>query len=81
MLHTHLSSGAGTRGQLVADVPSGLSLTRRHEKRKVAQTVTLLTDIRELCTLKSILFMLYKNYTYCMWPGVISLSEQTPELR
>jgi hypothetical protein len=27
MLHTHLSSGACTIGQLVADVPSGLSLT------------------------------------------------------
>jgi hypothetical protein len=26
LLHTHLSSGAGTIGQLVADVPSGLSL-------------------------------------------------------
>jgi hypothetical protein len=26
MLHTHLSSGAGTIGPLVADVPSGLSL-------------------------------------------------------
>jgi hypothetical protein len=27
LLHTHLSSGAGTIGQTVADVPSGLSLT------------------------------------------------------
>jgi hypothetical protein len=27
----HLSSGAGTRGQLVADVPSGLSLTPPQE--------------------------------------------------
>jgi hypothetical protein len=27
LLHTHLSSGAGTIGQLVADVPGGLSLT------------------------------------------------------
>jgi hypothetical protein len=26
-IHHHLSSGAGTIGQLVADVPSGLSLT------------------------------------------------------
>jgi hypothetical protein len=31
MLHTHLSSGVGTIGQLVADVPSGLSLTPLHE--------------------------------------------------
>jgi hypothetical protein len=28
MFHTHLSSGAGTVGQLVADVLSGLSLTK-----------------------------------------------------
>jgi hypothetical protein len=26
MLHTHPSSGAGTIGQLVADIPTGLSL-------------------------------------------------------
>jgi hypothetical protein len=32
MLHTHLSSKAGTTGQLVADVPNGLSLTPLHEK-------------------------------------------------
>jgi hypothetical protein len=32
LLHIHhLSSGAGTTGQLVADVPSGLSLTPPHE--------------------------------------------------
>jgi hypothetical protein len=30
----HPSSGAGTRDQLVADVPSGLSLTTSHEKLK-----------------------------------------------
>jgi hypothetical protein len=35
LLHTHLlSSGAGTIGQLVADVPSGLSLTPPQETRK-----------------------------------------------
>jgi hypothetical protein len=31
MLHTYLSSWAGTIGQLVADVPSGLSLTPPQE--------------------------------------------------
>jgi hypothetical protein len=31
MLHTDLSSGAGTIGQLVASVPSGLSLTPPYE--------------------------------------------------
>jgi hypothetical protein len=30
-IHDHLSSGAGTIGQLVADVPSGLSLTPPQE--------------------------------------------------
>jgi hypothetical protein len=30
----HLSSGVGTTGQLVADVPSGLSLTPPQETKK-----------------------------------------------
>jgi hypothetical protein len=34
MLHTHVSSAAGTIGQTVADVPSGLSLTPPHEELK-----------------------------------------------
>jgi hypothetical protein len=35
LLHTHhLSSGAGTIGQLVADAPSGLSLTPPQETKK-----------------------------------------------
>jgi hypothetical protein len=35
LLHTHhLSSGAGTIGQLVADVPSGLSLHPKKQKKK-----------------------------------------------
>jgi hypothetical protein len=34
LLHTpHLSSGAGTMGQLVADVPNGLSLTPPEETK------------------------------------------------
>jgi hypothetical protein len=33
-IHDHLSSGAGTIGQLVADVPSGLSLTPTQETKK-----------------------------------------------
>jgi hypothetical protein len=40
LLHTHhLSSGAGTTGQLLADVPSGLSLTPRQETKKKAKKV------------------------------------------
>jgi hypothetical protein len=33
LLHPHLSSVAGTIGQSVADVPSGLSLTLHHERK------------------------------------------------
>jgi hypothetical protein len=33
-IHHHLSFGAGTIGQLVADVPSGLSLTPPKETKK-----------------------------------------------
>jgi hypothetical protein len=33
-IHHHLSSGAGTIGQIVADVPSGLSLTPPQETKK-----------------------------------------------
>jgi hypothetical protein len=33
--HHHLLSGAGTIDQLVADVPSGLSLTPPHEKEAI----------------------------------------------
>jgi hypothetical protein len=40
MLHIHLSSGAGTIGQLVGDVPSGHSLTPPQEKKRKAIPVT-----------------------------------------
>jgi hypothetical protein len=40
MLHAHLSSGAGTIGQLVADVPSSISLTPPHETKKKKNTVS-----------------------------------------
>jgi hypothetical protein len=43
MVHTHLSSGAGTIGHLVVDhIPSGLSLTPPHEiKRKIYVSVCM----------------------------------------
>jgi hypothetical protein len=34
MLHTHLSSGACTIGQLVIDIPSGLSVCQPHKIKK-----------------------------------------------
>jgi hypothetical protein len=39
IIHTHLSSGACTIGQLVADVTSGLSITLSHETIKIKVTV------------------------------------------
>jgi hypothetical protein len=48
LLHTHhLSSGAGAIIQLVADVPSGLSLTPPQETKitKIYGAVTLLTPV------------------------------------
>jgi hypothetical protein len=33
-IHHHLSSGAGTRGQVVTDAPSGLNLTPPKETKK-----------------------------------------------
>jgi hypothetical protein len=46
LLHTHhLSSRAGTIGQLVTDVPSGLSLTPSQETKKKKNNI-------ELCNLK-----------------------------
>jgi hypothetical protein len=33
-IHHHISSGAGTKGQSVADVPSGLSLTPPQETKE-----------------------------------------------
>jgi hypothetical protein len=37
-IHHHLSAGAGTIGQLVAEVPSGLSLTPPQEIKKKVPT-------------------------------------------
>jgi hypothetical protein len=47
MLHTHLSSAAGTTGQLVAEVPSGLSLTPFQEIQKKVQQFQENHDIVE----------------------------------
>jgi hypothetical protein len=48
LLHTyHLSSGAGTIDQLMADVPSGLSLTPPQEiKEKVLAPEEVLASVR-----------------------------------
>jgi hypothetical protein len=63
-IHHHLSSGAGTIGQTVADVPSGLSLTPPQETKikarevmcedvdclKLAEVNNPVTDISEIST-------------------------------
>jgi hypothetical protein len=45
-IHHHLSSGAGTIGQLVADVPSGLSLTPPQETKKKTLKTTAVYSTR-----------------------------------
>jgi hypothetical protein len=45
MLHTHVSSEAGTIGQLLAHVPSGLSLTLPDETKKKHMNLSLMLKI------------------------------------
>jgi hypothetical protein len=45
MLHTHLSSGVGSTGQLVADVRSGLSLTTPQEAKKTTIKMRLMIKL------------------------------------
>jgi hypothetical protein len=42
MFHIHLSSGAGTIGQLVVDVPSELSLMFSHENEETTHIIKYL---------------------------------------
>jgi hypothetical protein len=43
--HHHLSSGTGTIGQTVADVPNGLSLTPTQETKKKSKSADLADNI------------------------------------
>jgi hypothetical protein len=49
--HQHLSSGAGTIGQTVADVPSGLSLIPPQETKKETKNYYMAS---EGCTFKNL---------------------------
>jgi hypothetical protein len=49
LFHTHLSPGAGTLGQMAADVPSGLSLTPPQETKKKKNTPHEILQSRTLC--------------------------------
>jgi hypothetical protein len=50
LLHTHhlLSSGAGRIRQLVADVPSGISLSPPHETKKTNYSFALAMEVAEV---------------------------------
>jgi hypothetical protein len=48
--HHHLSSGAGTIGQTVADVPSGLSFTKREIKKNTCRPFTAVILLDIICT-------------------------------
>jgi hypothetical protein len=50
ILHTHLSSGAGTVGQSVANVPSGLSFTPPNETRTIYSPTYLPTYLTNILT-------------------------------
>jgi hypothetical protein len=64
LLHTHhLSSGAGTIGQLVADVPSGLSLTPPQETKK--KTKVIYSNFNHF-----LIFKFYKIYSVTCQPIV-----------
>jgi hypothetical protein len=54
LLHTHPSSGAGTTGQLVAAVPSGLGLTHP-KKLKILHCIDVHFIIQALCQGKTAL--------------------------
>jgi hypothetical protein len=47
LLHTHpLSSGAGTIGQIVADVASGLNLTTPQETKKIRSEINISSPVK-----------------------------------
>jgi hypothetical protein len=55
MLHTHhLSSGAGTIGQLMADVPSGLSLTLPQEKKSRRSVTSSVGEHKSHATIRHV---------------------------
>jgi hypothetical protein len=67
LLHSHLhqSSGAGTIGQIVADVPNGISLTPPKEKRSYEIKYIVMQ-----CALKCSQTY-HANVTFCQFPKVI----------
>jgi hypothetical protein len=48
MHHHHLSSGAGTTGQLVADIPSGLGVYAHHRIKKNVPLRMYLTTFHQM---------------------------------
>jgi hypothetical protein len=72
MVHTHLSSGAGTIGQLEPDVPSGLSLTPPDEiiKNRYNTTKLLVSYITHIASNQIAVLIFYvhgfKNRYKCI---------------
>jgi hypothetical protein len=58
--HNHLLSGTGTMGQLMADVPSELSLTQAQE---TGRTPNIDINVRYAC----INFMILRNYVHLLF--------------
>jgi hypothetical protein len=63
MIHTHLSSGSGTIGQLVADVPSGLSLKPPHKIKK-KRCFSVMTCFGMLWRLQDLKLIIVVMFTY-----------------
>jgi hypothetical protein len=63
--HQHLSSGAGTTGQIVANVPSGLSLTpsQKTKKEKIHYTYTHSNINCGAGQIKNEITSIYASYT------------------
>jgi hypothetical protein len=71
--HHHLLSRAGTIGQLVADVPSGLSLTPPQEKKKTGDSTNDRRSCTENCTVSVYMYV----YVY----PLINLVQQDNEIQ
>jgi hypothetical protein len=83
MLHTHLSSGPGTVGQLVANIPSGHSLTLPHPKKLKNISSSYSSALKmEGAGFSETLVMIYQT-TLCYMPegsvGIVRLRTKTTE--
>jgi hypothetical protein len=66
MFHTHLSTGAGAIGQLVANVPSGLSLTPPHKTKKI-EYILIIIYLRAQRSYSEYMMIYDGEYETCRW--------------